>query len=376
MKRLITILSSVLALTSCHQDKSDREGHIYDEDGVTVIDLHGSWHQMGRQYGLLAKERMADVLNYIDGKIGDRAGKKAEAADIADKLYSNYPEHLKDFFAGVSATSGLSLERVKLCNAVEYIEGTFFCSALSVWDGYASDKLIFGRNYDAASYAEIDRDIVVTVYHPKDGIPAATVGYAGEIYCVNGLNAKGIFIELNNGMPSAGWDIHWEMCPGTTQLFELLFSAAGMDDVDRFFAENNSFASFIIGVADKNEARSYEWCFDGARRGDMATPDGMMAAANHYVNGGWPFVCPTNEDSWNSITRRCNLVNLAETYKGGIDVERMKEIISTPIAEGGPKHDLLRYQIVTVPEDLVMHIKLPCNGRWSAIDMKKYLKQK
>ena len=374
MKRLITILSSVLTLASCHQNKSDGEGHIYDEDGVTVIDLRGSWLQMGRQYGLLAGQRMIEVLEYIDGKIGGQAVKEAEAADIADKLYSNYPEHLKEFLAGVSATSGLSLERVKLCNAVEYIEGTFFCSALSVWDGYSSDKLIFGRNYDAASYEEIGRDIVVTVYHPENGIPAATVGYAGEIYCVNGLNAKGIFIELNNGMPSAGWDIHWDMCPGTTELFELLFTARDMDDVDRFFAETKSFASFIIGVADKNEARAYEWCFEGIRRGDAASPSGMMTSANHYVNEGWQFSCPTDAGSWNSITRRCNLINLAQMYKGRIDLERMKEIISTPIADGGPKHELLRYQIVAVPQDLILHVRIPGNGKWSEIDMNKYLK--
>ena len=64
MKRTKTILSSVLALISCHQDKSDREGHIYDEDGVTVIDLHGSWHQMGRQYAIMLESSVPVVAQY------------------------------------------------------------------------------------------------------------------------------------------------------------------------------------------------------------------------------------------------------------------------------------------------------------------------
>ncbi|MBQ0081543.1 MAG: hypothetical protein KBS95_08370 [Alistipes sp.] len=41
----------------------------YDVDEVTVPDLNGSWYQMGCQYGALAKEKITDVLAYIDLKL-------------------------------------------------------------------------------------------------------------------------------------------------------------------------------------------------------------------------------------------------------------------------------------------------------------------
>ena len=347
-------------------------GASYDIDGISVLDLNGSWYQMGRQYGIMAKSQMKDVLEYLDSKIGPDSVKIAAAAGIADKLFANYPDSLKTFFEGMSRTSGISLERLKLCNASEYVEGVFLCSAMAVWDSYGSGKLVFGRNYDADSYREIDRDLVVTVYHPMDGTAAATVGYAGEIYCVSGLNSKGLFVELNNGMPSAGYEVHWDLCPGTTELFNLLFSAESLDDVDTFFNNTQSSLAVIIGVADKREARSYEWCFDGVRRGDEMTPDGLMIGTNHYVNDDWPFNTPSDETSWNSIIRRRNIAFKAEQSKGNIGVEEMKEIMSTSLEDGGPKHHLTRYQIVAVPEDMLLYINIPSNGKWVELDMKEF----
>ena len=75
LKRNILVILAVLAvLTSCMgagKWKSDCDGHAYDVEGMTVFDLHGDWHQMGRQYGALVWEKMVDVLVYLDLKMGN-----------------------------------------------------------------------------------------------------------------------------------------------------------------------------------------------------------------------------------------------------------------------------------------------------------------
>ena len=152
-------------------------------------------------------------------------------------------------------------------------------------------------------------------------------------------------------MPSAGDEVHWNLCPSTSNLFNMLFEAGSLDDADSFLEKTRSSLSSVIGVADKNEARSYEWCYDGVRRGDVMTKNGLMISTNHYVNPEWSFAVPTDKTSWNSISRRCNLAGKAEEYKGRIDVEKMKEIMSTPMEAGGPMHSLTRYQIVAVPDE-------------------------
>ena len=403
MKRLFRLIIVVAAMTfvlaACrHSPKSSNNssGRIDVYDGIAVVELRGSWREMGAQYGRLAKPYLEDVLEFLDRKFtvtdetsegdsssGYSATPASEAArqtgaekasDIADKLFSNYPDYLKDFFDGMVETSGLSLDRLKLCNAVEYIEGCFFCSAMAMSGEYSSDgSLVFGRNYDATSYAEIDKDVLVTVYHPDDGLSAATIGYAGEIYCVNGLNEKGIFLELNNGMPSAGSDIHWEMRPATTELFELLFKAGTLDDVDAFFHSTRSASSFIIGVADANEARLYEWCYEGVRRSDGQTPDGLMLSTNHYVHPDWEYAVPTDADSWNSLARRANMLVRAEEYKGRMDVGTMKAIMSTPIDGGGPWHIHTRYQLVVELAEMAVQMKVSCGENWVELPLTRYL---
>lgn len=72
--KVLAFLAVLAVLTSCMgagKSKSDCDGHAYDVEGMTVFDLHGDWHQMGRQYGALAREKMVDVLAYLDLKMGN-----------------------------------------------------------------------------------------------------------------------------------------------------------------------------------------------------------------------------------------------------------------------------------------------------------------
>lgn len=332
-----------------------------------IISLHGSWREMGRQYGELADPFLKDVLQYIETMTKGSKEKMDNAIDLAEKLIAHYPDYLKDFFHGMEETSSLTPLQLKLCNAVEYIEPCFFCSALVAWDDYAKDHLVFGRNYDAVSYSEIARDIVVTIYHPDNALAFATIGYAGEIYCINGFNECGIFVELNNGMPSAGDTIHWDLCPSTSNLFDLISKARTMDDVENFFNTTQSFASFIITTANAQEARRYEWCYDGVKRGDTLLPHGLVVSTNHYINNEWEYPVPTDEKSWNSISRHNNLMERASEYKGKIDTDLMKQIMSTPIPSGGPWHEFTRYQIIVEPAKRQLHIKTG-NDPWRLVN--------
>ncbi len=108
-----------------------------DVEGIHVVSLYGSWHEMGHQYGSLAKCYMTDVLEYVDARLAGDEERIANARGIADNLFAYYPEYLLDFFAGMGETSGISMDRLKLCNAVEYVEGCFLCSALAVWGDYS-----------------------------------------------------------------------------------------------------------------------------------------------------------------------------------------------------------------------------------------------
>ena len=396
-------------------------GKLYLANGIRIVDIRGDWFTMGRQYGCLAKENLQHVLDFLkektieetksqrdeetkrqrdeetksqrdeeskrrrDGesksqrveetkKGGSEKGKWERVVETAEKLFSRYPEELRAFFRGMAETSGLSEEELRIVNAVEYAEPAFMCSALAAWGPYSTDQeLVFGRNYDAMSYLPIKDDLLVTVYHPEGMLSALTVGYAGEIYCVNGFNEKGLFIELNNGMPSAGFDIRYDLNASTTELLMLLFRAENMQDVDRFFRETQSFSSIIIGVADENEARSYEWCTAGTKLAEQSA-EGQMMQTNHYVHPDWPYDEPNDAQSWFTLTRRKNVCQMAERFKGQIDADRMCTIMQTPMADGGPMFvPFTLYQLVVEPRKKQMRMRITEGPDWTTIDMNKLL---
>ena len=353
------------------------KGQLYDYGCFKLLNLHGSWKEMGRQYGHLGSRQIHDVLDYLRMKTDGSPEKALAVRRKAELVFSRYPQYLRDFLSGEAETSGLDEKELILANAVEYAEEDFFCSGFAAWGDYAKDKLLYGRNYDACSYIELNKDIFITVFHPDDGsLATSTIGYAGELYTVNSLNEKGLFIALNNGMPSAGFDIHFEMDPSTVDLFSASMRARDVDDMDEFLRSTRSFASFIIGVADKNESRSYEWCYDGVERSDQGKDAGKMIITNHYVNENWPYPTPDDEHSWDSITRRRNLEKLAGLNKGQIDARRMMSIMQTPMEEGGPEHVNTRFQLVVEPETLTVWIRIIRACDWTRLDMGDFLLEK
>lgn len=369
---LLAFVSLALSL-SCTQKSPGPS--ITNQGGIDIISLYGTWEEMGEQYGRLAGDHLRHVNDFLTDIIDDDPEKKESIQNVADNLYSRYPYRFRQFFEGMEKTSGLSMEQLVMNNAVEYAEG-FFCSAAAAWGEYASGDLVVGRNYDAQSYGPIADDIILTVFHPSDGsLSTATFGYAGEIYAVNAINEKGIFLELNSGVPSAGRGFDFERFAGTTSLLEAMFDAYDLDYLDAFFKTHRSSAAFIIGIADESEARSYEWCATGTEDATAENAEGLMVMTNYFVSPNWTYPAPPADDSWMSVLRRCNLISLAERNKGRIDADAMCRIIATPIEDGGAMNVFTRYQLVYSPKTMSLLVRTERSPEWIGIDMNSLFHQ-
>ena len=364
-------------ITLADADVIFEEGRKAQRGSIKVVDLSGSWFEMGRQYGALMKKELDEVLFVIDTVIENNEGNASKAEHIVETQTSQTPWRISQFFEGAAETSGFTVEQLQLANAIERIGGLPKCSVAMTWGDYAEDDLIIGRNYDYSdALALLKDDIAVTVYHPADGaLATATIGYAGEIYAVNGLNEKGLFLELNNGRPSANIKSPNTRVTGTTMLFEILFEADTLDDMDLFFNTTKCSSSYIINVADKNEARSYEWCPIDVKRGENDLPEGLLVSTNYYVNPDWLFATPSDEASWEGLTRRSNLIKLCEAEKGKMTEEKMMRIIETSIKDGGAENELTVYQLVVVPGTMTMWLRVIGGSDWTPIDMGSFLVQ-
>lgn len=349
-------------------------GRKAERGDIKVVDLRGTWRQMGRQYGSLMKDELEDVKAFLDIIIEANAGNAEKTDRIVELETAQTPYRISEFFEGAAETSGMTVQQLQTINAVERIGGLPKCSVAMAWGKYAASDLVIGRNYDYSDYfALLKDDIAVTVYHPSDGaLATATIGYVGEIYAVNGLNEKGIFLELNNGKPSANVKSPNKRVTGTTMLFESLFEADELSDMEFFFNTVNCSSSYIINVADENKGQSFEWCPIGVLHGEKTLPDGLLASTNYYVNPNWQFDVPTEEKSWLGQTRRNNLIDLCEKNKGKIDEKKMMEIINKTVEEGGAKNELTVYQMVVVPKERRLWLQITGGSGWTPVDLDSF----
>ncbi|MCK9614186.1 MAG: C45 family autoproteolytic acyltransferase/hydrolase [Candidatus Omnitrophica bacterium] len=362
-------------------------GKLYKAGKINVLELRGSYRQMGRQYGGLLKGDWEKCYQIAFEKyfIGNN-GMTYETLDkIAKDYFRRLPKRLQDLIYGMAETSGISLEKHILLNTLDacaeiwgaygkLIPGTqgMGCSAIVAWGKYTGGgPLVVGRNYDYLSYfEELLPFMECVVYNPNDGsIPTASFAFLGAVYTQNGMNKNGIFLELNDE-ESTGAITRRDRVPNMANLMLFLLDYPTMDGINTGFNTTLPDFACIIQVADKDAAYSYEWATYGLRR-KAGSADGLLAVSNDFTDPSWGlWPSPLGE----STERRENLYALGDKYKGRLNVDTMKKLLGIPIDKGGatrpknPKIETL-YQMIAVPAELKWWINLTGYQGWTEINL-------
>ncbi len=352
-------------------------GTLYRSGKIPVLDLHGTWRQMGRQYGYLLAEELQDLYSRAVVKyfMEEKGLSQETMKQAAEGLFQFYPQRFKDIILGMAETSGLFLDQQLLLNALELYGTMSGCSGIFAWGDYTKHgPLIAGRNYDwFDSYADFARNLTVTVFHPDSGISTAIVTFAGVIYVTTGINEKSLFLELNNGLPSGGGLSFSNRVPAIANLLAFLIDCDTRKQLDAAFQTTRPDFTFIINVADSESACAYEWPPFGLKKrcGDV---EGLLVETNHFVDPSWGVVLQQNT-GFKSVLRRENLLALGQKNKGRFGPSIMMKILDTPMAGGGatwPLEGGIRtvYQIIAVPEDRALWVKVPGFQDWTGVDLK------
>jgi len=72
------------------------------------------------------------------------------------------------------------------------------------------------------------------------------------------------------------------------------------------------------------------------------------------------------------------MLALGEKDKGQFDAKKMKEVLDTTIGKDGgfTIPDMTIYQIIAVPAELTLWVKVPDQFDWQEVDLKKLFKKK
>lgn len=357
-----------------------------------VLQLHGTFRQMGRQYGALLSDNICGMYNevinqYLANHVIDST---ATLTAFSTNLFRLYPQRFLDMAQGISETATISSDRLAVINEFfDYLLDSFcgplpqaasraHCSGMAVWGDYTGNgPLVMGRDFDFPTfYRAFAPYLTLVVMNPTDGsCPAAMLTYAGQVGAIQAFNSAGLVLENNDGSSCGDSNRFFGVrTPFMVKDLEMLMDYTTLSGLDAAMKSKRGHYPLVYNIASPDQAYSYEAAtYDvKSRSGEHA---GVLIGVNHFVNPDWP-PPPTQYASavLESMSRYSNLVARAEQYKGSIDASRMMAIFDTTFPDGGPTpsdtpSESNIYRFVTVPKSLKFWFKAPTYSDWEEIDL-------
>lgn len=334
-------------------------------NGINVISLTGdSLYDMGVSYGKTMQNQLIGALDYLIEGFEKHKITKSEMVKVAVEFYDRYSDNLKPFLHGMSEGAEITMDEANILNGMEtlnkLLEPSYYdlrsevvnCAFMLIPPSKTnSGNSIIARNYDFPRdiYGEIAMNLTVTILNQDNKIPTALIGMPGQIYCPSCTNKNGLFMELNNGMPSGGTYVNQTRESMLTQMVNVLQESKTLDVINAQMLDKESDYSLIISTANSSYVQSFEYSSNSTLGMKPYYPqhETVLVYTNFYLNNSWgnEIPKPTDETTWMGITRRNNLENLA-SKSSNFTFDDVKNLMLKNISEGGAYWNLTIYQII------------------------------
>ncbi len=366
IRRTLEVLSPSPQLTNAKKEpRKVPNGELRWIEGERVVLLHGTPEQIGKAHGQLLKaeaDRCIDSVLYAFGTFQTiRSGRwfRHELHAAHERLAPYIPErHMRETVAMAKA---IDLDP-QLAKAMNVFPELFHCSGFAIF-GKATKggKLYHGRVLDYMTTIGLQDAAASFVIAPEGQIPFITVGYAGFIGSVTGMNARSISL----GEMGGGGEGQWDGVPMATLMRRAMEECSTLDEVKALW---------------KNSPRTCEYYYvfaDGKTNdavGVAATPkeiEFVLPGASH------PRLGDGIEDTvlLSSGSRLATLKARVKERYGEFDAQAGQWLMSRPVAMKSNLHNVL-----FVPEDGVLYIanadhKRPAAERpYTKLDLRELLK--
>ena len=172
------------------------------------------------------------------------------------------------------------------------------CSSFAAWGGMSADgELVVGRNFDFYMGDDFARHKIVTFCRPQAGHPFVSIGWAGMIGVLSGMNDKGLTVTINAAKGPVPLSA---ATPISILAREILQHAATIGEALEIARRRDTFVSESLLVA-------------SARDGRAAIIEKTPRKTALYESGGEYLVCTNHYQSAELAGDEHNLENLART---------------------------------------------------------------
>jgi len=364
-----------LSLNACNKTSDDlgqtpEAGTLtIDPSGIKILNLKGTYLEMGSQYGRQLKADIQQWANYYNTTWKANNPKMynfiTRRAFIEGNTLYMSPK-IKDFLSGEVTTCGLSIRDVYIldeCLAFDYmfsgdtskIAGAA-CTFVGAFGAATGGHTIVGRNLDLQKPLAVrDYNSVITIMHPSNGDhKIATFGFVGfpQGYALMNLDNT-VFTEYNTGNSAdAGTNPYLDSRTMMDLAFDAVTEKSNTDAITTatYLKTEKLLSPAFFGVADKNKVyvvqrpipadgiitqNSLGTCINGVTNIflDSLIPGVSLTIYNASIDVDAP--SKKLDTPARGMVRWLNLVRYFTVHSSALDVNSIKSIISTDIADSG-----------------------------------------
>lgn len=344
-KYILIILLLILGTIAYHKYSNKSLPHFSKEvtNGVTILNLSGSYKQMGIEFGLLESHELATYYQNLMANPQIIDMKNTKNLKAAIYLYYKLPENFKDYFKGVAEGSGLSLLQILRISASLPLSYVSSCSAL-LTDAKVNinHHNIIVRNLDARqniiNLIPVNSRVIVSIMNKQTtligsliNLPAATI-----------INKNRILLEANNGMMSYKNAIY------KNQFNLVIMNQAALEfsdfpEIEDYLLHNLPSTAYISGIISPSQTAYLEISPIKAQVGIQGIDKHIITYTNFFEDklfAQQPEYNLNNDSKTQAERRYVNLVIQTKKYKyeknHKFTSNDLKTIITTPINQGGP----------------------------------------
>lgn len=284
-------------LTS-YQTSAINIGQFEQHDTLTILNLCGSYCEMGKQYGALAHNQLHEIYQKIVPEYFYGMSVRSLLSYVL-RLYYQFKidNRERELLQGMVKTSGLSYQQLLSIEMLPMLitlysgfngdklvdaDGAGHCSFLSVWGNLSkTGSMLIARNLDlSTAVTKLDPYYSLVIYKPSgNDNSVASFGFLGFIPGFTWINDKGLFSEYNDGRRSVS-GFNFSGYVGLNTAFYAMLEAKNSADFIRYINNHPAFVSNFNAIVDVNDSFTIEH----AVKTKPVILKGQQPEANFFTN--------------------------------------------------------------------------------------------